>query len=90
MRESKDGPYEITACKRRQMSLKVDFEILNMQQAMGTPKPLLPSSLSREKKLRRQEIALWNLLHDVDIESFTELRVGWIGYMAQNSSGVCK
>jgi len=70
------------------MSLKVDSEILNMQQAIGTPKPSSPPSLSREKKLRRQEIAFWNLLHDVDIESFTELRVGWIGYMTQHSSGV--
>ena len=90
MRGSEDGSYEITACRRRQMSLKVDSEILNMQQAIGTPKPSSPPSLSREKKLRRQEIALWNLLHDVDIESFTELRVGWIGYITQHSSGVCK
>jgi len=67
MRGSEDGSYEITACRRRQMSLKVDSEILNMQQAIGTPKPSSPPSLSREKKLRRQEIALWNLLHDVDI-----------------------
>lgn len=43
-----------------------------------------------KEELCRQEIALWNLLHDVDIESFTELRVGWIGYITQHSSGVCK